>query len=124
MINTEPGPDKIILLTDVYCGSSGDSFVEVCKNSSMVTVIGRPIGLNDYANIAVRSWADKFELWYPTSKLSRVDEGDGMSGIGIKPDIYVPCTPKHIKEDVDLKRAINHLSLKGVISFYRAACSR
>ncbi|WP_245693792.1 S41 family peptidase [Sediminibacillus halophilus] len=113
VINTKPGPDNIVLLTDVYCGSSGDSFVEVCKNSSKVTVIGRPtLGLNDYANIAAKSWADKFELWYPTSKLSRVDEGVGVSGIGIKPDIYVPWTPRHIKEDVDLKRAINHLSLK------------
>lgn len=110
VLKTKPGPEKIILLTDVYCGSSGDSFVEVCKNSTKITVIGRPtLGLNDYANIAVMEWENKFELWYPTSKLSSVDKGQGMSGIGIKPDLYIPWSPKHIKEDLDLKKALELL---------------
>ncbi|WP_430787559.1 S41 family peptidase [Virgibacillus flavescens] len=107
IMKTKPGPKNVIILTDVYCGSSGDSFVEICKNSSKVTVIGRPtLGLNDYANIAVMDWENKFELWYPTSKLSKVDEGKGMSGIGIQPDIYIPWTPEHINEDIDLTKAL------------------
>ncbi len=108
LLKTKKGPEKVILLTDVYCGSSGDAFVETCKYSSKVTVIGRPtLGLNDYANLATMVWENKFELMYPTSKLSIVDEGKGMSGIGIKPDIYIPWTPDHIKEDIDLKRALD-----------------
>lgn len=111
LLKTKRGPEKIILLTDVYCGSSGDSFVETCKHSSKVTVIGRPtLGLNDYANIAVMDQENKFELWYPTSKLSTVDEGKGMNGIGIQPDIYIPWTPKHFKEDIDLKKALELLA--------------
>lgn len=107
---TRKGPDKVILLTDVYCGSSGDSFVEMCKHSSKVTVVGRPtLGLNDYANVAVMDWENKFELWYPTSKLTKVDEGKGMSGVGIQPDIYIPWTPTYIEEDVDMKKGLELL---------------
>ncbi|WP_077324228.1 S41 family peptidase [Virgibacillus siamensis] len=106
LLKTRSGPDRVIILTDVYCGSSGDSFVEVCKNSGKVTVIGRPtLGLNDYANLAVMEWENKFELWYPTSKLSIVDEGKGMSGVGIQPDIYIPWNPGHIDKDADLEKA-------------------
>ncbi|MFB4166960.1 S41 family peptidase [Virgibacillus sp. JSM 102003] len=106
-IKTKPGPEQVILLTDVYCGSSGDSFVKLCKNSSKVTVIGRPtLGLNDYSNLAIMSWENKFELSYPTSKLSIVDEGKGMSGVGIQPDIYIPWTPEHIDVDLDFKKAL------------------
>ncbi|TKD72145.1 S41 family peptidase [Pseudalkalibacillus hwajinpoensis] len=111
LIKTKEGPKNIIILTDVYCGSSGDSFVEICKNSSKVTVIGRPtMGLNDYSNLAVRNWGDQFELWYPTSKLSRVDKGEGMSGLGIQPDHYIPWSKEHIKEDIDLKKAIDMIT--------------
>ncbi|MFS1516204.1 S41 family peptidase [Bacillus sp. SCS-151] len=99
-------PNKIIILTDVYCGSSGDSFVELCKKSSKVTVIGRPTaGVNDYSSLAVMKWNNLFELWYPTTRLTRIDQGRGMSGVGIKPDVYIPWTPLHIVEDIDLKEA-------------------
>ncbi|SDQ83075.1 S41 family peptidase [Virgibacillus salinus] len=110
LIKTKPGPEQVILLTDVYCGSSGDSFVELCKNSSKVTVIGRPtLGLNDYSNLAIMSWENKFKLSYPTSKLSTVDEGKGMSGVGIQPDIYIPWTPDHIDVDLDVKKALEFI---------------
>ncbi|WP_221565084.1 S41 family peptidase [Alkalihalobacillus sp. TS-13] len=110
LLKTKSGPESIILLTDVYCGSSGDSFVEICKNSRKVTVIGWPtLGLNDYSNLAVMGWDNKFELWYPTTKLSKVDEGKGMSGVGIQPDIYIPWSPDHIKQDIDLQKALEHL---------------
>ncbi|AIF43079.1 S41 family peptidase [Virgibacillus sp. SK37] len=107
VLPTKKGPEKIIILSDVYCGSSGDSFVEICKHSSKVTVVGRPtLGLNDYANLAIKKLESKFELWYPTSKLSKVEGGKGMTGVGIQPDIYVPWSPAHLQEDLDMKRAL------------------
>lgn len=100
-------PRKIVILSDVFCASSGESFVETAKKSAKVTVIGRPTaGLNDYANLVVIKWQDMFELWYPTSRLSKIDQGNGMTGVGIEPDLYIPWTPEHIFEDVDLKRAL------------------
>ncbi|WP_243297614.1 S41 family peptidase [Bacillus litorisediminis] len=108
VINGRKNPKQVIVLSDVYCGSAGDSFVEICKMSPKVKVIGRPTaGLNDYANLTVMSWDDMFELWYPTSKLSIVDEGKGMSGKGIQPDIYIAWTPEHLTKDVDLEFALS-----------------
>ncbi|MFF2753098.1 S41 family peptidase [Psychrobacillus sp. NPDC058041] len=100
-------PKKVIILSDVFCGSSGDSFVEACKLSNKVTVVGRATaGLNDYTNLAIKKWPEGFELWYPTSKLKRVDDGKGMTRIGLEPDIYIPWTPQHIKEDLDMQMAL------------------
>lgn len=64
------------------------------------------MGLNDYANLAIMRWKDTFELWYPTTKLSIVDEGKGLSGVGIQPDIYIPWTPEHIETDIDFNKAL------------------
>ncbi|EJR55285.1 hypothetical protein IIM_01370 [Bacillus cereus VD107] len=104
-------PPKVIVLTDVTCASSGDSFVETAKKSAKVKVIGRPTaGINDYANLAVMKWANTFALCYPTSRLSIIDKGEGMSGVGIQPHIHIPWTPEHIQEDVDLKVALQLLN--------------
>ncbi|GAF17845.1 TSPc, tail specific protease [Bacillus sp. JCM 19046] len=101
-------PQSIVVLTDVYCGSSGDAFVEYCKLSSKVTVIGRAtMGLNDYANLTVAAW-DHLELWYPTSRLARIDRGKGMTKKGIEPDIYIPWTPAHLDYDVDMNKALGY----------------
>lgn len=103
-------PEKIVVLTDVYCGSSGDSFVEVCKKSPKIKVVGRAtMGLNDYANLTSLIFREGFELHYPTSKLMRVDRGEGMTKKGIQPDIYIPWTPEHIERDVDLETALTFI---------------
>jgi hypothetical protein len=104
-------PESIIVLTDVFCGSAGDSFIEMCKKSSKIIVIGRPTaGLNDYANLAIQRWDEGYELWYPTSRLSRIDHGRGMTGVGIEPHIYIPWSPTHLEEDVDLAAALKLVS--------------
>jgi len=103
-------PSKVIILSDVTCASSGDSFVEAAKKSSKVKVIGRPTaGVTDYSNLAVMEWADTFAFYYPTSRLSIIDKGKGTSGVGIQPHIHIPWTPEHIQEDVDLKLALQLL---------------
>ncbi|WP_439019724.1 S41 family peptidase [Bacillus thuringiensis] len=103
-------PNKVVILTDVTCGSSGDSFVEGAKKSLKVKVIGRPTaGVTDYSNLAVMEWADTFALYYPTSRRSIIDKGKGISRVGIQPHIYIPWTPEHIQEDVDLKLALQLL---------------
>lgn len=47
-------------------------------------------GLNDYANLTSKIWAEGFELAYPTSRLSRIDKGQGMTGVGIEPHSHIP----------------------------------
>ena len=108
-------PASIVVMTDNRCGSSGDSFIELAKMSDKITVIGRPTwGLNDYANLACKKWTEGFELWYPTSRLSRIDKGEGMTGVGIKPELYIPWTPEHIFTDKDMEKAIELLETKVV----------
>lgn len=103
-------PSSIIVLTDVYCGSSGDSFVNLVKKSDKVTTLGRnTLGILDYANCCFQEYP-LFSLMYPTSKTSLVDDGLGMLGKGVKPDVYVPWTPKHLTEDVDLQQALELLN--------------
>ncbi|MCG7346347.1 S41 family peptidase [Sporosarcina sp. ACRSL] len=103
-------PSSVIVLADVFCGSSGDSFVEGVKKSNKVTVIGRAtMGLNDYANLVSMKWEEGFELMYPSSRLSRIDKGEGMTGVGITPHIHIPWTPEHIDEDIDIKKAFELL---------------
>jgi C-terminal processing protease CtpA/Prc len=104
-------PKQIVVLSDCMCGSSGDSFVEICKKSSKVIVVGRAtLGLNDYANLVSKKWDEGFELMYPTSRLSRIDRGLGMTGKGIEPDFYIPWTPQHLNFDIDLEKALDYLS--------------
>lgn len=108
-------PKSVVVLSDNKCGSSGDSFVELCKKSNKVTVVGRAtMGLNDYANLATQQWEEGFHLMYPTSRLSRIDKGLGMTGVGIEPNVYVEWTPEHIETDVDLSVAFELLSQKSM----------
>lgn len=103
-------PKSVVVLTDVECASSGESFVELCKKSSKVTVIGRStLGVNDYTNLVSQEWDEGYVLHYPSSKLARVDDGLGMTGKGIEPHVYIPWTPKHVEVDVDLNNALKRL---------------
>ncbi|WP_245830283.1 S41 family peptidase [Planococcus faecalis] len=106
-------PKSIVVLTDNSCGSAGESFVETCKKSRKVHVMGRPtMGLNDYANLVCKEWEEGFELLYPTSRLSRVDANEGMTGVGIPPHTHIPWTSEHVRIDVDLDKALKYLSSK------------
>jgi C-terminal processing protease CtpA/Prc len=117
VIKGNPKPKSIVVLSDNKCASSGESFVEICKKSNKVTVMGRAtMGLNDYANLTSHKWGDEFELMYPTSRLSRIDNNEGMTGIGIQPHTYIPWTPQHVKEDIDIKSAIEYLRLENHIN--------
>lgn len=99
---------KIIVLTDCFCGSAGDFFVYLCKQSPKITVMGRPtMGVNDYSNLTEVAWNNQFKLMYPTSRLDQLDDREKSTERGIQPDIYIPWTPEHIHNDVDLAEAIN-----------------
>ncbi|MFA6941756.1 MAG: S41 family peptidase [Clostridiaceae bacterium] len=106
-------PVNIVILEDVYCGSSGDAFVQLAGMSGKVTLMGRSsAGITDYSNIAIQEYGKEMQLWYPTSRISSIDEGKGLNGIGVVPKIYIPWTPEHIEKDVDIEKAIEYLLSK------------
>ncbi len=102
-------PEKVILLTDCGCGSSGESFVEIAAGLEKVTVIGRPtMGICDYSNLAYVDFGE-YVLHYPTSRSKAIDKGEGTRGRGFQPKILIPWTPKHIQEDMDIVTALTLL---------------
>ncbi|MGT2828792.1 S41 family peptidase [Streptococcus hillyeri] len=99
-------PKRVVVLADVYCGSSGDSFVAMMKRMPKVTVMGRPtMGINDYSNCCVLP-LDDYRFIFPTSRLLTIDKGQGQTDKGIEPDILIPWTEEHLSRDVDLEKAL------------------
>lgn len=98
--------EKMYIITDSGCASSGDNFVAVFSMFPKVTVVGRPtMGILDYSNVAFVQY-DNYTLMYPTSRLLAVDSGNGMMKRGVKVDHYIPWTPEHLKRDVDLETVL------------------
>lgn len=96
-------PTNVIVMTDVYCASAAEYFVEVCMESSKTTVIGRAtMGVNDYSDLLIKEWNDMYSLYYPMSRRVHKTPNDPLHGKGIRPDHYISWTPKHIDEDLDL----------------------
>ena len=96
--------EKVYIITDSNCASSGDNFVQVFGKLPKVTVVGRPtMGILDYSNVAMIEYSE-FWIGYPTSRLMGVENGNGMMGKGVPVDVYVPWTPEHLKRDVDMDK--------------------
>ena len=99
--------EKIVILSDTYCEYAGETFIQLCKKSPRVTVVGRPtMGNVDYCNPISVLYNDKFTFSYPISKTKAAKEGKGVSGRGVEVDQYIPWTPVECSADVILNRAI------------------
>ena len=99
--------EKIVILSDTYCEYAGETFIQLCKKSPRVTVVGRPtMGNVDYCNPISVLYNDKFTFSYPISKTKVAKEGKGVSGRGVEVDQYIPWTPVECSADVILNRAI------------------
>ena len=99
-------PEQIFILSDVYCASSGDNFVQMMKQFKKVTVVGRPtLGILDYSNCCTVDYGN-FCLMFPTSRCLSVDqEGKGMTDQGVLPDIEF-LGHLAISRDVDLDKGV------------------
>lgn len=99
LINGRSTPENVYVLSDYFCGSSGDTFVANAKRSPKVTVVGRStMGIIDYFNVVTVDYGD-YEFVYSISKMNQKYTTNGK---GISPDIYIPWTPAHLTEDKDL----------------------
>lgn len=103
-------PKNVIVMTDVYCASAAEYFVEICMESSKTTVMGRAtMGVNDYSDLLIKEWDGMYALYYPMSRRVHKTPHNPLHGKGIRPDHYIPWTPKHINEDLDLLYAMDLL---------------
>ena len=99
--------EQIIILSDTYCEYAGETFIQLCKKSPRVTVMGRPtMGNVDYCNSISVLYNDKFTFSYPISKTKTAIAGLGVSGKGVAVDQHIPWTPRECNTDVILERAL------------------
>lgn len=104
VINGRENPKNVYILSDVTCGSSGDTFVKNVKKSPKVTVVGRAtMGIVDYFNVVTKDYGD-YEFVYSTSKMN---EKYHSNETGVLPHIHIPWTPEHLKNDIDLNYVLN-----------------
>ena len=101
--------EKVFVITDGSCGSSGDNCVLILGAFPKVTVVGRPtMGIMDYSNVAMQYY-DDFFLMYPTSRLTYIDDGIHMMEAGIDVEKYIPWTPEHLEKDIDVEYILENL---------------
>ncbi len=95
---------KVFILSDVTCASSGETFIKNLKYSPKVKVIGRAtMGILDYCNVTTKDYGD-YQFGYSVSKM---DEKYYTNETGTLPHIHIPWTPQHLVEDVDLHYALS-----------------
>ena len=103
-------PEKVFVITDEGCVSSGEAFVEAMAFSSRVEVVGRPTGgIIDYSNLNFVQ-LDDFTLAYPTSRDTRIDQGKGVGQKGVPVDHYIPWSPESIGQDPELDYILSEIN--------------
>lgn len=106
MLEPKGNLKHVYVLSDYWAGSAGDTFIMLAKTFNKVTVLGRnTMGIVDYGNVTSQKYPD-FEVHYPTTRLTLVDDGKGTNGIGFSPDIELPWTPQSVHADLDLQAVL------------------
>ncbi|MBB5635584.1 hypothetical protein HDE68_001472 [Pedobacter cryoconitis] len=93
-------PKKIVILINKGCGSTTEQFLLAAKQSKKVIIMGEnSAGVLDYANVRDISFnCMPYALHYATSRSRRVDKGQGIDNIGIKPDRILTTAQNWITE--------------------------
>jgi hypothetical protein len=81
-------PKRIVVLINKGCGSTTEQFLLAAKQSKKVTIMGEnSAGVLDYANVRDISFnCMPYALHYATSRSRRVDKGQGIDNVGVRPD--------------------------------------
>ncbi len=99
--------EKVIILSDTYCEYAGETFIQLCRKSPKVTVVGRnTMGDIDYCNPVSVLYNNKFTFTYPMSKTRACTEKKGTSVKGVETDVTIHWTPEEISKDLILEKAL------------------
>lgn len=84
-----PTPKKIVILINGNCGSTTEEFLLAARQSTKVTLMGEHTrGVLDYSNIRGADFkALPYMLFWATSRSGRIDLGQAIDNIGIKPAV-------------------------------------
>jgi hypothetical protein len=97
-----PNPSKVVVLIDNSCASSAEEFLFEARQSSKVILLGQNTsGTLDYSNwVPTPLVCYPYVLRYPTTRSRRIDLGQGIDNIGIKPNRYLNPKEDWIKAAV------------------------
>lgn len=84
-------PKNVVILINEGCASSTEQFLLEAIQSKKVTLMGQNTsGTLDYSNLRESNFCEMpYTLYTPTTRSRRIDIGEGIDGIGIKPTIYL-----------------------------------
>lgn len=100
-------PKKVAVLINEYCASSCEAFIMMAAQSEKVTLIGEnTAGVSDYGNLHTMKFpCGDLAFRYPTTRTRAVDDGKGIDGVGIPPDVRVG---PEVKDWVEFARQYLH----------------
>ena len=93
-------PKNVVILINKGCASSTEQFLLEAIQSKKVTLMGQNTsGSLDYSNLRESNFCEMpYTLYTPTTRSRRIDIGEGIDGIGIKPTIYLTEQQDWIQE--------------------------
>lgn len=96
----EPFPKKVAVLIDGGCGSTTEQFLLAARQSKKVTLMGQhTAGVLDYSNVRMAQLPCKeIGLAYATTKSRRINKGQAIDNIGIKPKVLLTGKQDWVEE--------------------------
>jgi hypothetical protein len=93
-------PKNVVILINERCASTTEQFLLEARQSKKVTLMGQNTsGTLDYSNLRESDFCEMpYKLYAPTTRSRRIDIGEGIDGIGIKPNIYFTKKQDWIQE--------------------------
>ena len=93
-------PKNVVILINEKCASTTEQFLLEARQSKKVTLMGQNTqGTLDYSNLRESDFCEMpYLLYAPTTRSRRIDIGEGIDGIGIKPSIYLTDKQDWIQE--------------------------
>jgi hypothetical protein len=93
-------PKNVVILINERCASTTEQFLLEARQSKKVTLMGQNTqGTLDYSNLRESDFCEMpYKLYTPTTRSRRIDIGEGIDGIGIKPNIYLTEKQDWIQE--------------------------
>ena len=93
-------PKNVVILINESCASTTEQFLLEARQSKKVTLMGQNTsGTLDYSNLRESDFCDMpYKIYTPTTRSRRIDIGEGIDGIGIKPTIYLTEEQDWIQE--------------------------
>jgi hypothetical protein len=84
-------PSKVVILIDENCASSTEEFLLMARQSKKVILMGQNTsGTLDYSNFVMAPFpCMPYAIAYSTSRSRRIDAGQAIDNIGIKPAKYI-----------------------------------